>query len=69
MVVNVTGQQFTWTFEYPAEKVKSTQELVLPEDRPVEFRIHTKDVIHSFWVPAVPAQVGRGARASPRRSA
>jgi cytochrome c oxidase subunit 2 len=50
LVVNVTGQQFTWSFEYPGEKVKSN-ELVLPKDRPVDFRIHTKDVIHSFWVP------------------
>jgi cytochrome c oxidase subunit 2 len=50
LVVNVTGQQFTWTFEYPSEEVKST-ELVLPEDRPVDFRIRTRDVIHSFWVP------------------
>jgi cytochrome c oxidase subunit 2 len=50
LVVNVTGQQFTWTFEYPSEEVNST-ELVLPEDRPVEFRIRTNDVIHSFWVP------------------
>jgi len=50
MVVNVTGQQFTWTFEYPSEKVNSP-ELVLPVDRPIEFKIHTKDVIHSFWVP------------------
>jgi cytochrome c oxidase subunit II len=50
MVVNVTGQQFTWTFEYPAEKLEA-KELVLPVNRPVDFRIHTKDVIHSFWVP------------------
>jgi cytochrome c oxidase subunit 2 len=50
LVVNVTGQQFTWTFEYPQEKVEST-ELVLPKDRPVEFHIETNDVIHSFWVP------------------
>jgi cytochrome c oxidase subunit II len=50
LVVNVTGQQFTWSFEYPGQKVKSS-ELVLPKDRPVEFRIHTKDVLHSFWVP------------------
>src|SRR5215212_9964128 len=50
MVVNVTGQQFTWTFEYPSEKLQ-TSELVLPVNRPVEFRIHTKDVLHSFWVP------------------
>jgi cytochrome c oxidase subunit 2 len=50
MVVNVTGQQFTWTFEYPSEKLTSP-ELVLPVDRPIEFKIQTKDVIHSFWVP------------------
>ena len=50
MVVHVTGQQFTWTFEYPGERVRS-EELVLPVDRPVEFRIRTNDVLHSFWVP------------------
>jgi cytochrome c oxidase subunit II len=50
MVVNVTGQQFTWTFEYPSEKLQSP-ELVLPVDRPIEFKIKTNDVIHSFWVP------------------
>jgi cytochrome c oxidase subunit 2 len=50
LVVNVTGQQFAWSFEYPEQKINSTQ-LVLPVDRPVEFRIRSKDVIHSFWVP------------------
>src|SRR5829696_5820415 len=52
LVVNVTAQQFTWTFEYPqgGKPVKST-ELVLPKDRPVYFKIHTNDVIHAFWVP------------------
>jgi cytochrome c oxidase subunit 2 len=50
MVVQVTGRQFTWTFGYPSEKVSSTV-LVLPKDRPVEFRIKSEDVIHSFWVP------------------
>jgi cytochrome c oxidase subunit 2 len=50
MVVNVTGQQFTWTFEYPEEKVQ-TKELVLPVNRAIEFKIRSKDVIHSFWVP------------------
>jgi cytochrome c oxidase subunit 2 len=48
--VRVTGQQFTWSFEYPQERVKST-ELVLPAGRPVHFRVRSKDVIHSFWVP------------------
>jgi cytochrome c oxidase subunit 2 len=50
LVVNVTGQQFTWTFEYPSEKLKSN-ELYLPVNRPIDFKIQSKDVIHSFWVP------------------
>lgn len=50
LTVNVTGQQFAWTFEYPAERVKTTQ-LALPVDRPVHFNITTKDVLHSFFVP------------------
>jgi cytochrome c oxidase subunit 2 len=53
LVVDVTGQQFTWTFDYPQPggKPVHSKELVLPKDRPVYFRVHTKDVIHSFWVP------------------
>jgi cytochrome c oxidase subunit 2 len=49
MVVRVTGQQFTWTFGYP-DKVNSPT-LVLPEGRPIDFRIESNDVVHSFWVP------------------
>ncbi len=54
MLVRVTGQQFSWSFEYPqpgAEPVKSDI-LNLPKDRPVQFEVFSKDVIHSFWVPA-----------------
>ena len=51
LVVKVTGQQFTWTFDYPSERIKGATELYLPVDRPVDFRINTKDVLHSFWVP------------------
>ena len=51
LIVNVTGQQFAWRFDYPDEgKVKSTG-LMLPQDRPVEFRVRTDDVLHDFWVP------------------
>ena len=50
MHVNVTAEQFAWTFEYPGAKVTST-ELVVPVDRQVEFTVRAKDVLHSFWVP------------------
>jgi cytochrome c oxidase subunit 2 len=51
MVVDVTGQQFAWTFGYPGAGVERAEELVLPLDRTVKFNIRTADVIHSFWVP------------------
>lgn len=55
LVVEVTGEQFTWSFAYPDEEggppVRSS-ELMLPVDRQVDFKINTEDVIHSFWVPA-----------------
>jgi cytochrome c oxidase subunit 2 len=49
-VVEVTSQQFAWTFTYPDEKV-SAGELVLPLNEPTELVLTSKDVIHSFWVP------------------
>ena len=54
MRVNVVGQQFAWTFEYPqadGKPIRSTQ-LVLPKDQPVRFFVKALDVIHDFWVPA-----------------
>jgi cytochrome c oxidase subunit II len=49
-IVEVTSQQFAWTFTYPDEQL-TTGELVLPVGEPVEFRLQARDVIHSFWVP------------------
>jgi cytochrome c oxidase subunit II len=56
MRVQVTGEQFTWTFTYPKNvtggKTLTTTELTLPTGKSVDFRIHAKDVLHDFWVPA-----------------
>jgi cytochrome c oxidase subunit 2 len=56
MKVQVFGEQFAWTFAYPKDigrgKVLKTTELFLPTGRSVDFRIHAKDVLHDFWVPA-----------------
>lgn len=56
LTVNVTGEQFAWSFEYPPERAGGepvqTDELVLPLGRPVKFDLTSKDVIHSFWIPA-----------------
>ena len=48
--VQITGQQFAWTFDYTAMGFKSG-ELHLVKDTPYHFKLLAKDVIHSFWVP------------------
>jgi len=49
MVVNVTGQQWVWTFSYPQNGNVESEQLYLPVNRPVVFHVTSKDVIHSFW--------------------
>ena len=48
--VNITGQQFAWTFQYQAQNFKAG-ELHLVKGTPYHFELRAKDVIHSFWVP------------------
>ena len=49
--VNVTAQQFAWSFSYPEAKGLTSGTLRLPKGRSVELVFTAKDVIHSFWVP------------------
>ena len=49
--VDVTAQQFVWSFSYPDAKGLTSGTLMLPEGRSVQLRFTSKDVIHSFWVP------------------
>ena len=49
LIVNVTGQQWVWTFEYPQYDKIVSNTLVLEKDRPVYFNVTSKDVIHNFW--------------------
>ena len=48
-IINVTGQQWVWTFEYPEHNGLTSDILYLPIDRPVYFNVTSKDVIHNFW--------------------
>ena len=49
--VDITGQQFAWTFKYTSDGGFRAGELHLVKDTPYHFKLHAKDVIHSFWVP------------------
>jgi cytochrome c oxidase subunit II len=51
MTVDVLGQQFTWRFTYPDQGDLSSATLRLPLGVPVELKMRSHDVIHSFYVP------------------
>jgi cytochrome c oxidase subunit 2 len=70
VVIDVTGFQWQWTFEYPDAGVALTgtgrngPTMGLPINERVRIRLHATDVIHSFYVPqflykkdAVPGRV------------
>jgi cytochrome c oxidase subunit 2 len=63
LTVDVSAQQFAWSFKYPSYSNLTTGTLRLPLGETVLLRISSVDVIHSFWVPefgqkqdALPAQ-------------
>ena len=49
LVVNVTGQQWVRTFQYPQYDKVTSDVLYLPKDRPVLFNVTSLDVVHNFW--------------------
>ncbi len=54
LTIEVTGQQFQWSFYYPDADVRISnpdEALVVPTGRKVQYRLMSKDVIHAFWVP------------------
>lgn len=50
LVVKVTGEQWVWSFQYPGHAGVETDELYLPVNRPVLFKVESDDVVHSFWL-------------------
>jgi cytochrome c oxidase subunit 2 len=59
--VQVIGQQWAFTYRYPQFGGMETSQLVLPDNRAVEFHVTSIDVIHSFW----PYELGVKADANP----
>jgi len=71
MVINVTGQQWWWEYDYPVQSaygierpIITSGQLVMPVGTKVLLRVTSRDVIHSYWIPklngkkdAVPGRV------------
>ena len=60
-IINVTGQQWWWEYDYPVQDgcggisapIVTSGQLVIPTDTNVLLRGTSRDVIHSYWIPAL----------------
>lgn len=50
MVVEVIAKKWEWTFKYPNGKI--TRELFAALDRPIKLELHSRDVLHGFYIAA-----------------
>jgi cytochrome c oxidase subunit II len=53
LVIKVRSHLYWWDFEYPKQKIVTSQDLVVPTNEKVYFDLKSLDVKHSFWIPAV----------------
>jgi cytochrome c oxidase subunit II len=49
--IEVIGHQWWWEFRYPDLNITTANEVHIPVGQTVSFRMHTADVVHSFWPP------------------
>jgi cytochrome o ubiquinol oxidase subunit II len=55
--VEVVSLDWKWLFIYPEQGVATVNELVVPVDRPVRFRMTSSSVMNTLWIPAMAGMV------------
>ena len=55
--VEVVALDWKWLFLYPEQGVASVNELAVPVDRPIRFRITASTVMNAFYVPAMAGMI------------
>jgi cytochrome c oxidase subunit 2 len=53
LVVQVEGARWFWTVTYPEQEVSTNKELVLPAHKRTRIEVSSRDILHSFWIPAL----------------
>lgn len=58
--IHVSGEQWWWRVHYltpGGDTVTVANEIWLPVNEPVQFYVNSRDVIHSFWIPALGGKI------------
>ncbi|WP_047813651.1 cytochrome c oxidase subunit II [Rhodopirellula islandica] len=59
-VIEVTGVRWWWRVVYQTtdgNKVETANEIHLPVNEPIEFKLKSDDVIHAFWIPSLGGKI------------
>ncbi|MCO8120882.1 cytochrome c oxidase subunit II [Stieleria sp. TO1_6] len=60
LTIEVAGVRWWWRVNYidnTGRRIPTANEIYLPVDQPVEFKLTSEDVIHSFWIPSLGGKV------------
>jgi cytochrome c oxidase subunit 2 len=57
LTIEVIGHMWWWEVRYPDHEVTTANEIYIPAGQPVNIRLTTNDVIHSFWVPELNGKI------------
>ena len=55
--VQVVSLDWKWLFIYPEQGIATVNELVVPVDRPVHFKLTSSSVMNTFWVPSMAGMI------------
>jgi len=57
LTIELIGHQWWWEVQYddtnPSKRLVTANEIHIPTGQPVQFKLSSTDVIHSFWVPSL----------------
>lgn len=55
--VEVVALQWKWLFIYPDQQIATVNDLTIPVNRPVHFRLSADAPMSAFWIPALGSQI------------
>jgi cytochrome c oxidase subunit 2 len=57
LTIEVIGRQWSYEVRYPEQQITLLNEMRIPTGVPVQVRVASADVIHSFWVPRLMGKI------------
>ncbi|WP_433745593.1 cytochrome aa3 quinol oxidase subunit II [Falsibacillus pallidus] len=56
LVIHATSAEWKWMFSYPEQNLETVNYLVIPEDRPILFKLTSADSMSALWIPSLGGQ-------------